>query len=331
MRAAVHTVYGPPEVVTVRDVPCPEIGHTDLLVKVHATTVNRTDCHYRSATPFPMRFMSGLRRPRATVLGNEFAGEVAAVGAGVTTYEVGDRVFGYVEGRFGAHAEYLAIPSDRLLARIPEHLGFIDAAPSTEASHYALSHLRRAGVTAGHEVLVYGASGGIGTAAVQLAKALGATVTAVCATNGLAVVERLGPDRIVDYTAQDFTRDEQRYDLVFDAWGMLSFGASKHLMKPTAVFMSTGPGPHLQNLYRLPLAPLSRGRKVVFAPPSFDQSTMQYLADLLATRRLTPPIDRCYPLEEIVEAYRFVETGQKLGNIVIVVDAARDAADSTDG
>ena len=176
MRAAVHTVYGPPEVVTVRDVPCPEIGHTDLLVKVHATTVNRTDCHYRSATPFPMRFMSGLRRPRATVLGNEFAGEVAAVGAGVTTYEVGDRVFGYVEGRFGAHAEYLAIPSDRLLARIPEHLGFIDAAPSTEASHYALSHLRRAGVTAGHEVLVYGASGGIGTAAVQLAKALGATV-----------------------------------------------------------------------------------------------------------------------------------------------------------
>jgi NADPH:quinone reductase-like Zn-dependent oxidoreductase len=330
MRAAVHTVYGPPEVVTVRDVPRPVIADNDLLVKVHATTVNRTDCHYRAASPFPMRFLSGLRRPRATVLGNEFAGQVAAVGTAVTSYGVGERVFGYVEGRFGAHAEYLAIPADGLLARIPEHLGFVDAAPSTEAAHYALSHLRRAGVTSGQDVLVYGASGGIGTAAVQLAKTLGATVTAVCATNGLAVVSSLGPDRVVDYTAQDFTRDAQRYDLVLDAWGMLSYRACKGLMKSTAVFMSTGPGPHLQNLYRLPLAPLTRGRKVVFAPPKFDTETVRYLAGLLATGRLTPPIDRCYPLEEIVEAYRFVETGRKLGNVVIVVDAADGTVASRD-
>jgi NADPH:quinone reductase-like Zn-dependent oxidoreductase len=330
MRAAVHEVYGPPEVVSVRDVPRPEIGSDELLVMVRATTVNRTDCHYRSATPFPMRFLSGLRRPKVSILGTEFAGQVAAVGAAVSSFAVGERVFGYVEGRFGAHAEYLAVRASGLVARIPERLSFEEAAPGTEASHYALSHLRKAGVTSGHEVLVYGASGGIGSAAVQLAKALGATVTAVCATNGLGMVASLGPDRVVDYTSEDFTRDEQRYDLVFDAWGMLPFATTKHLIKPSGIFMSTGPGPHLQNLYRLPLQPLVRGRRVVFAPPKFDAEMLQYLAGLLADGRLTPMIDRRYTLEEIVEAYRFVETGQKLGNVVIVVADDGDAAASID-
>jgi NADPH:quinone reductase-like Zn-dependent oxidoreductase len=328
MRAAVHTRYGAPEVVGVRDVPRPEVGDADLLVRVHATTVNRTDCHYRAASPLPMRFLTGLLRPRATILGTEFAGEVAAVGQAVTTYEVGDRVFGYVEGRFGAHAEYLAIPEGGLLARIPEHLGFEDAAPGTEASHYALSSLRRDGVADGTSVLVYGASGGIGSAAVQLAKVLGAKVTAVCATDGLEMVGTLGTDRVVDYTAEDFTADEQRYDLVFDAWGMLSYRACTRLMKPRSIYMSTGPGPHLQNLFLLFLGPLLHGRRVVFAPPKFDPETVQYFAELMATGRLTPWIDRRYPLEQIVEAYRFVETGQKLGNVVIVVGAADGAAKS---
>ena len=330
MRAAVRTVYGPPEVVTVIDVPRPEICDTELLVKVHATTVNRTDCHYRSAKPFPMRFLSGLRRPKVPILGTEFAGRVAAIGSAVTTLAVRDRVFGYVEGRFGAHAEYLAVRAGGLVARIPEGLSFEEAAPGTEASHYALSHLRKAGVTSGHEVLVYGASGGIGSAAVQLAKATGATVTAVCATDGLGMVARLGPDRVVDYTGEDFASDVQRYDLLFDAWGMLSFPATRHLMKQTGIFMSTGPGPHLQNLYRLPLQPLVRGRRVVFAPPKFDPETLRYLAELLSDGRLTPMIDRRFALEQIVEAYLYVETGQKLGNVVIVVDPGKGSEPSTD-
>jgi len=325
MRAAVHTRYGGPEVVQVCDVPRPEVRDGDLLVRVHATTVNRTDCHYRAGSPIPMRFLSGLLRPRATILGTEFAGQVAAVGAAVGSFKVGDRVFGYVEGRFGAHAEYLAIPEVGLLAVIPEHLGYADASPSTEASHYALSFLNKAGVTSGQDVLVYGASGGTGSAAVQLAKAMGAAVTAVCATNGLQMVAMLGPDRVVDYMAQDFTRDEHRYDLVFDAWGMLSYRACTGLMKPSGIFMSTGPGPHLQNLVLALLGLLRRGKRVVFAPPEFDPKTVRHLAELLATGQLTPVIDRRYPLEQIVEAYRFVETGQKLGNVVIDVAEDRGA------
>ena len=172
MKAAVHTRYGPPEVVRVIDVDKPVPTGNRLLIRVHATTVNRTDCHYRAAKPFIMRLLSGLTKPKATILGTEFAGEVAAVGSEVTSFQVGDRVFGYNEGPFGAHAEYMVIPEDGLVAVMPANVSYREVAPGTEGSHYALAHIRRAKVREGHHVLVYGATGAIGSAAVQLAEVL---------------------------------------------------------------------------------------------------------------------------------------------------------------
>ena len=181
MKAAAHTRYGPPDVVRITEVDRPTPKDDEVLVKVHATTVNRTDCGFRAATPFIVRFFAGLLRPKVTILGNEFAGEVEAVGRRVTSFAVGDRVFGYSEGPFGAHAEYLTIREDGSVAAMPERSTFEEAAPSTEGSHYALSFINKAKIRSGHHVLINGATGAIGSAAVQLVKSLGAEVTAVCA------------------------------------------------------------------------------------------------------------------------------------------------------
>ncbi len=241
----------------------PAPGRNELLVKVHATTVNRTDCHYRSGTPWLMRpLVSGLARPRARVLGNEFAGQVVAAGSGVTRFRIGDRVFGYTEGPFGAHAEYLVIGEDGLVAVMPANLGYEQAAAGTEGAHYALSHIRRAKIRSGQEVMVYGATGAIGCAAVQLLKTLGASVTGVCATPHLELVRKLGADKLIDYTAGDFASGDPDYDVIFDAAGKSSFGRCKRLLKPGGIYMSTGPGPWYQNLI-LPLTtPLLGGKKV---------------------------------------------------------------------
>ena len=206
MKAAVHTSYGPPEVVRIAEVAKPAARDNEVLVKVHATTVNRTDSGLRAAKPFINRFFTGLGRPRMTILGNEFAGAVEAVGRSVTSFEVGDRVFGYNGTRFGAHAEYLAMPEDGSLATMPANLTYEQAAPSTEGSHYALSAIRAAKVRSGHDVLVNGVTGAIGSAAVQLLKQLGAAVTAVCGTEHVELVKDLGADRVIDYTAEAFTK-----------------------------------------------------------------------------------------------------------------------------
>jgi NADPH:quinone reductase-like Zn-dependent oxidoreductase len=219
VKAAVHTRYGPPHVVRIAVVDQPPVGDHDLLVKVHATTVNRTDCGFRAAKPFFVRLFSGLIRPKATILGCEFAGEVEAVGRGVTSFEVGDKVFGFSEWRFGAHADYLSIPEDGSLATMPADVTYEEAAPSTEGSHYALSLISRAKIESGQYVLVNGATGAIGSAAVQLLKNLGAVVTAVCGTEHRELVLGLGADRVLDYTAEDFTKDERTYDVVVDAVG----------------------------------------------------------------------------------------------------------------
>jgi len=190
-----------------------------VLVRVHATTVNRTDCGFRAAKPIIVRFFSGLIRPKATVLGTEFAGVVAAIGTGVTSFEVGDKVFGFSEDRFGAHAEYLSMAEDGPLATMPANVTFEEAAPSTEGSHYALACITKAKIASGQHVLVNGATGAIGSAAVQLLKRLGAVVTAVCDTEHVELVRGLGADRVVDRTAEDFTKDDQTHDVVFDAVG----------------------------------------------------------------------------------------------------------------
>jgi NADPH:quinone reductase-like Zn-dependent oxidoreductase len=319
MKAAVHTSYGPPDVVRTLEVDKPAAKDNEVLVKVHATTVNRTDSGLRAAKPFVNRFFTGLRRPRVTTLGNEFAGEVEAVGRGVTAFEVGDRVFGYNGTRFGAHAEYLAVPEDGSLATMPANLTYEQAAASTEGSHYALSLIRKAKIHSGQDVLVYGATGAIGSAAVQLLKALGAEVTAVCDTKNVELVKGLGADRVIDYTAEDFTKDTQTYDVVLDAVGKSSFGRCKRLLKPGGMYLSSDLGPLSQNPILALITPLFGGKKVGFPIPRDNQEMVRYFKGLLESGEFRPLIDRRYRLEEIVEAYRYVESGQKIGNVVISV------------
>lgn len=319
MKAAVHTRYGPPEVVRITGVDQPTASANELLVRVHATTVNRTDCGYRGAKPFILRFVTGLFRPKVTVLGTEFAGEVEAVGSGVTSFQVGDRVFGYNEGPFGAHAEYLSIPEDGSVATMPANVSYEEAAPSTEGSHYALTFIRKAKIGTGQAVLINGATGAIGSAAVQLVKSLDAEVTAVCDTENVELVKGLGADRVIDYTVEDFTQDEQAYDVVLDAVGKSSFGRCKRLLKPRGIYLSSEPLGSLSQSLAL-LTPLLGGKKSMFPFPRHDQEMVTYFKGLIESGEFKPVIDRRYPLDEIVEAYRYVETGQKVGNVVISVD-----------
>lgn len=320
MKAAVQTRYGPPEVVRIAEVEKPTTKDNEVSVKVHATTVNRTDCACRAAKPFFMRFFTGLIRPRATILGNEFAGVVEAVGSGVTSFEVGDKVFGYNEGPFGAHAEYMSIPEHGSLAIMPANVTYEEAAPSTEGSHYALSHIRAAKIQSGQDVLVNGATGAIGSAAVQLLKSLGANVTAVCDKDNVELVRGLGADRVIDYTAEDFTRDEQTYDVVLDSVGKSSFGRCKRLLKPGGIYLSSELGPLAQNPFLALITPLLGGKKVLFPIPKHDQEMVGYFKELIESGEFKPVVDRMYPLDQIVEAYRYVATGQKIGNVVIRVE-----------
>jgi NADPH:quinone reductase-like Zn-dependent oxidoreductase len=320
MKAAVHTRYGPPDVARISEVEKPAAKDNEVLVKVHATTVNRTDCSLRAAEPFINRFFTGLIRPRVTVLGNEFAGEVEAVGSGVTSFEVGDKVFGFNGTRFGAHAEYVAMPEDGSVATMPANVTYEEAAPSTEGSHYALSLIRKAKIRSGQVVLVNGATGAIGSAAVQLLKRLGADVTAVCDTENVELVRGLGAGRVIDYTAEDFTQDEQTYDVVLDAVGKSSFGRCKRLLKPGGIYLSSDLGPLSQNPILALITPLFGGKRVMFPIPRDDQEMVRYFKGLIESGEFKPVIDRRYPLDQIVEAYRYVDTGQKIGNVVISVE-----------
>jgi len=323
MKAVVQDRYGPPEVLELREIDQPTVKDNQVLVKVHATTVNRTDCGFRAGKPFFVRIFTGLIRPKGIVLGNEFAGDVEAVGSGVSSFAVGDQVFGYSGlqhgSRFGAHAEYLAIAEDGSLATMPANLTYEEAAASTEGSHYALSLIRKAKIRSGQDVLVNGTTGAIGSAAVQLLKHLGANVTAVCDTKNIELVKGLGADRVIDYTAEDFTKDTQTYDVVLDAVGKSSFGRTKRLLKPGGIYLSSDFGPLAQNPILALITPLFGGKKVMFPIPRDDQEMARYFKGLLESGAFKPVIDRRYRLDQIVEAYTYVETGQKTGNVVISV------------
>jgi NADPH:quinone reductase-like Zn-dependent oxidoreductase len=322
MKAAIRTRYGPPEVVRISEIKKPTPKDNDVLVRVHATTVNRTDCGIRAAKPSLLRLFLGLRRPRATIIGTEFAGMVEAVGSDVTSFKAGDRVFGYDERSFGAHAEYMSIAEDRALATIPANMTYEEAAPGTEGSHYALGFIRKANVQSGQDVLVYGASGGIGSAAVQLLKGIGANVTAVCGTVNVELVRGLGADRIIDYETEDFTKDAKTYDVVLDAVGKSSFGRCKRLLKPDGIYLSSELGPKCQNPILVIITPLFGGKKVKFPFPRYDQRMVRELKELIESGVFKPVIDRVYPLDQIVEAYKYVEAGRKIGNVVITVDSS---------
>jgi len=305
-------------VLRIEDVGQPVPGPGEVLVKVRATTVNRTDCHRRAAQPFLWRLIAGLRRPRRQILGSELAGEVAATGPGVTDFAIGDRVFGLNPWALGTHAEFVCVSADGLIVHMPPGADFAEAAAVCDGGLNALLALRRAGLRQGQQILIYGGSGSIGTAAVQLAAYFGADVTAVCNTKNIETVRSLGANRVIDYTREDFARKGQAYDVIYDAVGKLSFRRCKGSLKPGGIYLATDGG---WNVTRSLLLSRTRRKRVVF-PMSWSEYTKKdvlFLRQLMEAGEYRAVTDRRYPLEHAAEAARFVETGQKTGNVVLIV------------
>ena len=321
MRAGINTRYGGPDVVGVRDAPTPEAKEAELLVRVHATTVNRTDCGMRTPYPFFARALFGLRKPRLNILGLDFAGEVEGVGAKVTSFKPGDRVFGLSPRTYGAHAEYLCTPEDGPIATMPAGVAFGEAAP-IEGAWYANTILGAFGLRSGHSIMIYGASGAIGTAAVQLARSYGATVTAVCASPHVELAESIGADRVIDYESQDFTAIGETFDFVLDAVGKSSYLRCRRLLKPTGVFSATDFGPWGQVAFLAIWSSITRSGRVLFPMPRASKAFIEFLKARIEAGEYRAVIDRRYALDEIVEAYRYVDTGQKVGNVVIEVTSS---------
>ncbi len=319
MKAIVHTKYGPPEVAHLMEVNRPIAKDNEVLVKVYATTVNRTDSGFRSAEYFISRFWSGLLRPKHPILGCEFAGVIEEIGKDVKTFKKGDRVFGYNDKTFGGHGEYLTIAESDAITILPGNLTFDEAAPITEGAHYALNNIRASHIKSGQHALVYGATGAIGSAAVQLLNYFGSKVTAVCNTKNVVLVKSLGADTVVDYQTQDFTKTENKFQFIFDAVGKSSFKQCKPLLTEKGIYISTELGKNAENLFFALTTPVLGGKKVLFPIPTIHKEDVIFLKELVGKGKYKPVIDRHYKLNQIVEAYKYVESGQKTGNVVIKI------------
>jgi NADPH:quinone reductase-like Zn-dependent oxidoreductase len=319
MKAAIITRYGSPDVVEVRDAPKPTPAVDEVLIRVHAATVNRTDCGELRAHPFFMRFFYGLRRPQRTIFGLDVAGEVESAGSAVLSFKPGDRVFGICPSRRnGAQAEYVCVP-ERAVAAMPVGTRF-DECVVGEGAFYANAVLRKIHLKRGHKILVYGASGAIGTALVQLATSRGAAVTAVVATANLELVKSLGAQRAVDYTFEDFTRVGHTFNCVVDAVGKTSFFRCRRLLKSGGIFVAMDLGPRWQNLVLALWSSMTGSNRVVIPVPGRIDGFFGYLKGRMEAGEFRAVIDRKYPLAEIADAYRYVETGQKVG--IVVIDVA---------
>lgn len=319
MKAVVCTGYGPPGRLQIRQIDQPRPGAGEVLIGVQAATVNRTDCAALRGKPWFARAVTGLTRPKHQVLGTEFAGRIEAVGANVTEFSLGDDVFGFNEATFGAHAEYLVMAASGPLATIPPGMGLAEVAATTEGAHYALSCLDTVDVGSGDHVLVYGATGAIGTAAVQLLKHRGVIVTAVCDARGVDLAASLGADTVIDYTCEDFTQTDVRFDTVLDAVGKSTFARCRSLLKPGASYLTTDLGPRAQNLALIALTRFIGDHRVRLPIPTNARAHVLLVRELLADGHLRPVIDRTYTLDDIVEAYRYVESEHKLGNVLVTV------------
>jgi NADPH:quinone reductase-like Zn-dependent oxidoreductase len=317
MKAVVYDRYGPPDVLRLEEVERPVPADDEVLVRIHATTVNRTDCGVRAAKPFIVRFFTGLRRPRQRILGMELAGEVEAVGSAVTEFGVGEHVFG-VNGN-GAHAELVCMRESAPLAHKPAGTTFEEAAAVCDGASLALACLRKAGPLKGRSILIYGASGSVGTAAVQLARHFEADVTAVCNTKNVELVRSLGADAVIDYTQEDFTKNGESYDVVFDAVGKHSFRRCRGSLKPGGTYVETDLG----FLWHVPVLALVTRRigdkRVKLGITNYTKEDVLLVKELIEAGEYRAIIDRTYPLDEVVEATMYVETEQKTGNVVLAV------------
>jgi NADPH:quinone reductase-like Zn-dependent oxidoreductase len=326
MKAILHTKYGPPDELQLKEVEKPSPKDNEVLIKIHATTVTSSDCNIRNLTfapkwsRLPMRlFVFGVFKPRINRLGIDLAGEIEAIGKDVKRFKMGDQVFGRPDPAFGAHAEYICIPENGVLTIKPANMTWEEAASIPLAGNTALYFIRDLGnIQAGGKVLINGASGGIGTFAVQLAKYYGAEVTGVCSITNVEMVKSLGADKVIDYTKEDFTKTGQAYDVIFDAVGKISFSRCKNSLKKKGIYLTTLPTMAiiLQTLWTSMIG----GKKVKFGDALGKVENLIFLKELTEVGKIRAVIDRRYPLEQTAEAFRYVEKGHKKGNVVIIVE-----------
>lgn len=318
MKAIVYEKYGPPEVLHLEQMEKPAPKDNEVLIRVHATAVNSGDVRMRKADPFAVRFMLGLIRPGKRVLGVVFAGKIEAVGKKVTLFKEGDQVYGSTFLSFGAYAEYKCLPEEGIIAIKPVSLTYEEAAAIPFGGNTALHFLKRAKIQSGQKILVYGASGAVGTAAVQIAKYFGAEVTAVCSTGNVAMVKSLGADSVIDYTMEDFTKRREAYDIIFDTVGKSPFSGSVKSLKKNGYYL---------RIVHMSLVPIVKGlwismtsnKKVIGGVASGKAEDLIFLNKLIEAGQLKPVIDKTYPLEQIVEAHGYVEKGHKKGNVIIAI------------
>lgn len=314
MKAIINTEYGSADVLKLQEIDKPTPKSNEILVKIYATTVNRTDTGLRSAEYFISRLFTGLFKPRFHTLGSEFAGVIEQIGENVKSFKVGDEIFGLSTSNFGTHAEYLVIPESASIALKPKNFTFYEAACIGEGPYLALNYLAKFKIDKNTQILINGTSGSIGSSGLQLAKYFGAEVTAVTDTKNLALAKTLGADFVVDYTKEDFTTTDKKFDLVFDAVGKSSFFKCKKLLKENGTYFSTELGYLSQNVY-LPLFT----KKIIFPIPKDTKEQVEFCKDLAEKGHLHAIIDRQYSLEEVAEAHRYVEKGMKVGSVSIKV------------
>jgi NADPH:quinone reductase-like Zn-dependent oxidoreductase len=320
MKAIVCTTYGSPDVLQLKEVAKPTPEDNEVLIKVHAAVVGPADCAFRKGEPFIVKLMYGLKRPKFAILGVEFAGEIEAVGKDVKLFKKGDQVFGMSPNSFGAHTEYLCLPEDNSLIIKPANTTYAEAAGIVDGATTALTFIRDvAKLQRGQKVLINGASGAVGAYAVQLAKYFRAEVTGVCSTANVALVQSLGADHVIDYTKEDFTKNGQIYDVIFDAVGKSSFSRCKGALTQKGMYLSTVPT--LGIVLQMLRTSMFGSKKAKFATAGLMQNkdNLTFLKGLIEAGMIKPAIDRCYPLEQIADAHRYVEKGHKKGNVVITI------------
>jgi NADPH:quinone reductase-like Zn-dependent oxidoreductase len=319
MKAAVRRNYGFPKDIYIEEIEKPIPNDDELLIKVHVTTVNRTDCANLTAKPFIMRFVLGLFRPRKIILGTDFAGKVIAVGKNIKSFVPNDKVFGFTDTGLESQAEYIVLKPKGNVFAIPENINYKQAAASLEGAHYAYTFIHKVNIQEGQSILINGATGGIGSALLQFVNQFDVHITATCNTKNKSLIQSLGADKIYDYTLEDFTNDNEKYDFIFDAVGKSTYGKCKPLLKEKGIYMSSELGPYSQNLFYAISSSFSTHKKVIFPLPYSTQKTIPYIMELLKKEKFIPVIDREYLLEDISKAYEYVIMGQKTGNVIINV------------